>query len=83
VQRLVGSGNNASAHEQCAEIYGSHRRDENGCYVATVPDLRGCHTHAKDLDTLMKRIREVIQLCLEINPAALSLEFVGVQQISI
>jgi len=30
-----------------------------------VPDVRGCHTQAKNLDTLMKRVREVIQLCLE------------------
>jgi predicted RNase H-like HicB family nuclease len=39
--------------------------DEDGYYVATVPALRGCHTQAKTLDTLMKRVREVIQLCLE------------------
>ena len=39
-------------------------RDEAGYYVATVPSLRGCHTQAKNLDTLMKRVREVIELCL-------------------
>ncbi len=38
-------------------------RDEEGFYVAIVPELRGCHTQAKNLDTLMKRVREVIQLC--------------------
>jgi predicted RNase H-like HicB family nuclease len=27
--------------------------------------LRGCHTQAKTLDTLMKRVREVVQLCLQ------------------
>ena len=40
-------------------------RDEEGFYVATVPALRGCHTQAKTLDTLMKRVREVIDLCIE------------------
>lgn len=40
-------------------------QDEDGFYVATVPALRGCHTQAKNLDTLMKRVREVIHLCLE------------------
>ncbi len=40
-------------------------QDEEGYYVATVPALHGCHTQAKNLDTLMKRVREVIQLCLE------------------
>ena len=44
-------------------------RDEDDFYVATVPALRGCHTQAKNLDTLMKRVREVIQLCLEDNEA--------------
>jgi predicted RNA binding protein YcfA (HicA-like mRNA interferase family) len=40
-------------------------QDEEGYLVATVPALRGCHTQAKSLDTLMKRIREVTSLCLE------------------
>jgi predicted RNase H-like HicB family nuclease len=40
-------------------------RDEEDFFVATVPALRGCHTQAKDLDTLMKRAREAIELCLD------------------
>jgi predicted RNase H-like HicB family nuclease len=40
-------------------------RDEEGYLIATVPGLRGCHTQAKSLDALMKRVREVIALCLE------------------
>ena len=58
-------------------------RDEADYYVATVPALRGCHTQAKNLDALMKRVREVIQLCLKDNQAAPSLELVGIQQISV
>ena len=58
-------------------------RDEDGLYVATVPALRGCHTQAKNLDTLMKRVREVIQLCLEDGPSSPPLELVGIQQISV
>jgi len=59
-------------------------QDEEGYYVATVPALRGCHTQAKKLDTLMKRVREVIALCLEEqNGDAPSLELVGIQQISV
>ena len=59
-------------------------RDEDGYYVGTVPTLRGCHTQAKTLDTLMKRMREAVELCRESeNGASLSLELVGVQQISI
>jgi hypothetical protein len=32
-------------------------KDEDGFFVASVPTLRGCHTQAKSLDVLMKRIR--------------------------
>jgi predicted RNase H-like HicB family nuclease len=42
-------------------------QDEDGCLVATVPALHGCHTQAKSLDTLMKRVRELVDLCLEVE----------------
>jgi predicted RNase H-like HicB family nuclease len=57
-------------------------RDSDGFYVASVPELRGCHTQAKSLDTLMKRVREAIELCLEVEGRNMpSYEFVGVQRI--
>ena len=58
-------------------------RDEEGYYVARVPALRGCYTQAKTLDTLMKRVREAIELCLDVEKADPQLELVGIQQISI
>ena len=33
------------------------RRDEDGYYIATVPELLGCHTQAKSFDGLMSRIK--------------------------
>ena len=42
-------------------------RDADGYYVASVPALRGCHTQARSLDVLMKRVEEAIQLCLEVE----------------
>ena len=57
-------------------------QDEESYFVATVPALRGCHAQAKSLDTLMKRVREVIALCLEdTNNHVGPLELVGIQQI--
>jgi len=57
-------------------------RDTEGYFVASVPELSGCHTQAKSLDTLMKRIREAIELCLEVqNEETFPQEFVGVQQV--
>ncbi len=41
-------------------------RDEDGFFVASVPALPGCHTQAKDFSELMTRIKEAIQLCLEV-----------------
>jgi predicted RNase H-like HicB family nuclease len=59
-------------------------KDEAGYYVASVPSLRGCHTQAKNLDILMKRVREVIELCLEASDGkAGSPELVGIQQITV
>ena len=57
-------------------------RDSEGYYVASVPELAGCHTQARSLDTLMKRIREAIELCLEVQGDEIGeREFVGVQRI--
>jgi len=59
-------------------------RDEEGCYVASVPQLLGCHTQARSLDEVTTRIREAIELCLEVEGVPeQSLEFIGIQRITI
>ncbi len=57
-------------------------KDEDGFFVASVPALRGCHTQAKSLDTLMKRVREAIELCLEVEQPVPT-EFIGVQRVAV
>jgi predicted RNase H-like HicB family nuclease len=57
-------------------------RDPEGYFVASVPGLRGCHTQAKSLDVLMSRIKEAIELCLEVEEPPQN-EFVGVQRVAI
>jgi predicted RNase H-like HicB family nuclease len=57
-------------------------QDSKGSYVASVPALRGCHTQAKSLDEVMVRIREAIELCLEVQGDDVEeLDFVGVQKV--
>jgi len=60
------------------------QRDQEGYYVASVPQLHGCHTQARSLDEVAERIREAIGLCLEVEGAPEQvLEFVGIQRISV
>ncbi len=57
-------------------------KDSDGYFVASIPNLRGCHTQAKSLDILMERIQEAAELCLEFeNQDSQFPEFVGIQKI--
>ena len=59
-------------------------KDVEEFFVATVPALPGCHTQAKSLDQLMERIKEAIELCLEVaGTDSESLVFVGVQRVAV
>lgn len=40
-------------------------QDEDGLYVASVPELPGAYTQGKTLEEARERIREVIELILE------------------
>ena len=59
-------------------------QDEDGIYVANVPELEGCYTQGKTLQQVLERIKEAIEVCLEgdkekINP----MRFVGIQKVFI
>ena len=58
-------------------------QDEEEYYVATVPQLHGCHTQARSLDELMVRVKEVIKLCLEVEGKqdVAPLQLIGVQRV--
>ena len=59
-------------------------KDEDGIYVASAPALKGCHTQAKTVEELFPRIKEAIELCLEVENNELTQnEFVGIQQIEV
>jgi predicted RNase H-like HicB family nuclease len=61
-------------------------QDEDGIYVASVPELEGCHTQARSLDELKERIKEAIELYLEVRSDLIDevpLEFVGIQKVEV
>jgi predicted RNase H-like HicB family nuclease len=59
-------------------------QDEEGYLIAEVPELKGCHTQARSLDELISRIKEAIQLCLEVyGEEVSSLHLVGIQKVAV
>nr|VFK77919.1 MAG: Predicted nuclease of the RNAse H fold, HicB family [Candidatus Kentron sp. SD] len=59
-------------------------KDADGLFVASVPTLRGCHTQARSLDVLMERIREAIELCIEVEEREpVDNEFIGIQRVAV
>lgn len=59
-------------------------QDEEGYYIAEVPELKGCHTQAKSLDLLMERIKEAIQLCLDVHGEKRQFtHLIGVQKVAV
>jgi predicted RNase H-like HicB family nuclease len=59
-------------------------RDPEGYYVASVPQIPACHTQGRSLDEVTDRIRETIELCLEVEGTPeQELEFVGIERVTI
>jgi len=59
-------------------------QDEDGIFLARVPDIEGCYTQGKTVQEAVDRIKEAIEVCLEgdeqdFNPV----KFIGIQQIQI
>lgn len=62
-------------------------QDEDGVLVGSVPELPGCHTQAKDMRALERRMKEAIELYLEANApkraSARAPRFVGVHTVEV
>ena len=59
-------------------------RDEDSMLVAHCPSLRGCHTQARTMTALIPRMKEAIQLCLEVEGSSFKpMDFVGLQEIEV
>ena len=62
------------------EFYVVIEKDENGFYVGEVPALEGCYAQGRSIEELMHNMRDVIEMCIEEDPAIQS-EFIGVQKV--
>lgn len=60
-------------------------QDEDGYYIGSVPELPDCHTQAKSLDELNKRIIEAIELSLEVDKDRINktIKFIGFQKVEV
>lgn len=59
-------------------------QDEDGIYVATVPDIEGCYTQGKTISEVLERIKEAIEVCLEGDKEEIKpMKFIGLQRIQI
>ena len=59
-------------------------QDEDGIYVAKVPDISGCYTQGKTVQQAMERIKEAIQVCLESDKEEHpKMKFIGLQQVEV
>lgn len=56
-------------------------KGRDGYYISEVLELQGCHTQARTMDELIKRTKEAISLCLEVERSIIGTSFVGVQKI--
>lgn len=59
-------------------------KDEEGWFVAKVPDIQGCATQGKTAEQALERAKEAIQVCLEAEkeePAPL--KFIAVKNVEI
>ena len=59
-------------------------QDEDGIYVASVPEIEGCHTQGKNISEVLERIKEAIELCLEADEEEIEpMRFVGVHKVQV
>lgn len=42
-----------------------YERDESGAWIASVPSVRGCHTHGRTIEQARRRIREALGLWVD------------------
>ncbi|HLF16617.1 MAG TPA: type II toxin-antitoxin system HicB family antitoxin [Candidatus Thermoplasmatota archaeon] len=58
-------------------------RDPDGGFIASVPELPGCHTQGETLAEVRENIREAIGLYLENEDLGVLPEFIGIERVEV
>ena len=61
-------------------------QDVDGTYIASVPELPGCHTQGDTIEEVKDNIKEAIELYLEVKPEMINGEptyFIGVEKVKV
>ena len=58
-------------------------RGESGYLIGSVVELPGCHTQGKTIESLLKNVKEAIELYLEVEKPKHIPDFIGIQRIRV
>ena len=59
-------------------------KDEEGWYVASVPEIPGCYTQGKTIPQVLERIKEALEICLDADGKDVKpMKFIGIQKIEV
>ncbi|NOR48039.1 MAG: type II toxin-antitoxin system HicB family antitoxin [Methanosarcinaceae archaeon] len=57
--------------------------DEDGYYIVSCPQFKGCHSYGETIDEAMENIKEVIDMCLEESNIEELNKFVGFRELDV
>ena len=57
--------------------------DEDGIYIVSCPTFKACHADGKTIDEALENLKEVIEMCLEEEPAYNTNQFIGIREMEI
>jgi predicted RNase H-like HicB family nuclease len=57
--------------------------DEDGIFIVSCPQFKGCHTFGKTIDEALARIKEAIELCMEDSQPESLNTFVGFREVEV
>ncbi len=59
-------------------------QDEDGIYIAKIPEIEGCYTQGRTIEEVLSRIKEAAEVCLEGDREnIIPLKFIGIQKVRI